>query len=429
MRIVERAAVIGIYLVPAPDRELRVGTLIRDKAGTVTFVVDDGYIAMGPRRPLVSLAWQGRSEEETVARLTNRGDKIMHGGLLPPFFENLLPEGALRELVAKEFGAGAFDNFDVLARLGQDLPGAVVARWEAGTLAPTTTGAIREDVEAIFAKRIHFSLAGVQLKFSMTMKQGSLTLLPAKDSEGEIILKTPARHYDRVPEAEYTALKLAEAVGVRVVDAWLVGADQIDGVPKEFLPSGAMSLAVRRFDRHANNRRTQIEDFAQILGAVGNQKYTKGNEATVMNIVHRFSADPRGELLEAVRRIVVNILLGNGDAHLKNWSFLYPDAGDIALSPAYDLVPTFLYGDDEMALPLGNNKNPYTVGLRRFERAAGLLKVEPKVLVKEVKSTVENAMDTWPGLLEDLPLTDEANRAIIDRLYKLQLAGEIRDKT
>jgi serine/threonine-protein kinase HipA len=423
MRIVERAAVIGIYLVPAPDRELRIGTLIRDNVGIVTFVVDDGYIAMGPRRPLVSLAWQGRSDEETVARLTNRGDKIMRGGLLPPFFENLLPEGALRELVAKEFGAGAFDNFDVLARLGQDLPGAVVARWEAGNMAPATTGADSEDV-AIASQFIRFSLAGVQLKFSMTMKHGSLTI-PAMDSEGEIILKTPARLYDRVPEAEYTALKLAEAVGVRVVEAWLVDADEIDGVPKEFLPSGAKSLAVRRFDRHADNRRTQIEDFAQILGAVGNQKYTKGNEATVMNIVHRFSADPRGELLETVRRVVVNILLGNGDAHLKNWSFLYPDAGDIALSPAYDLVPTFLYGDDEMALPLGNNKNPYTVGLRRFERAAGLLNVEPKVLVKEVKATVEKALAVWPQLLKELPLTEEANRKLVDRLSKLQLVREI----
>lgn len=427
MRIVERAAVIGIYLVPEPDRQLRVGTLVRDKAGTVTFVVDDGYITMGPRRPLVSLAWQGRNEEETVARLTNRGDKVMHGGLLPPFFENLLPEGALRDLVDKEFGTGAFDNFDVLARLGQDLPGAVVARWEAGTLAPTKTRAVGEDVGTTFAKRIHFSLAGVQLKFSMTMKRGSLTI-PAKDSEGEIILKTPARHYDRVPEAEYTALRLAEAVGVRVVDAWLVEADRVDGVPEEFLPSGAMSLAVRRFDRQADNRRTQIEDFAQILGAVGNQKYTKGNEATVMNIAHRFSADPRGELLEAVRRIVVNILLGNGDAHLKNWSFLYPDVGDIALSPAYDLVPTFLYGDDEMALPLGNSKNPYTIGLRRFDRAAGLLKVEPKLLVKEVLGTVEKATDIWPRLLKDLPLTIDANRAIIDRLDKLRLVGELRHK-
>ena len=308
------------------------------------------------------------------------------------------------------------------------MPGAVVGRWEAGTLAPTTTGAEREDEATAFSRRIHFSLAGVQLKFSMTMKHGKSLTIPARDSEGEIILKTPARHYDRLPEAEYTALKLAEAVDVRVVEAWLVDADEIAGVPREFLPSGSKSLAVRRFDRHADNRRTQIEDFAQILGAVGNQKYTKGNEATVMNIVHRFSADPRGDLLEAVRRIVVNILLGNGDAHLKNWSFLYPDAGDVALSPAYDLVPTFLYGDDELALPLGNNKNPYTVGLRRFERAAGLLKVEPKVLIKEVKSTVEKALIVWPGLLKDLPLTDEASRSLTDRLYRLQLVREIRDE-
>ena len=57
-----------------------------------------------------------------------------------------------------------------------------------------------------------------------------------------------------------------------------------------------------------------------------------------------------------------------------------------------------------------------------------MLKVEPKVLVKEVTHTVEQALDIWPSLLKNLPLTDGANRAIVDRLYKLQLVQEVRDQ-
>lgn len=64
------------------------------------------------------------------------GDKISQGAILPPFFENLLPEGALLELVRSEFGAGAFDIFDVLRRLGEDLPGAVVALQKTGAPPP-----------------------------------------------------------------------------------------------------------------------------------------------------------------------------------------------------------------------------------------------------------------------------------------------------
>ncbi len=423
MLIVNRAGLIGITFAVAPGKELRVGSLIREPSGTVRFFVDDGYIALGKERPLVSVSWRGANEEETVARLRATGDKVMFGGSLPSFFQNLLPEGALRELVEKEFGAGAFDNFDVLAKLGEDLPGALIARLEAGSPALAARVDKQPATKPAPSEEIRFSLAGVQLKFSAT-KRAALTI-PAKTGDGHLILKTPSPQHAFLPEAEWTALRLAAAVGVRVANADLIAQEKIDGIAAEYLLKGQRSLSLERFDRGPEGQRIQSEDFAQIVGAMGDQKYTKANEATVMNIVQRFCYDGRGELLESVRRIVVNLLLGNGDAHLKNWSFLYPRSGEITLTPAYDIVPTFLYGDAKMALEFGGTKDPNLVGLRRFERAAGALKVAPKVIIDQVIDTVRKAVHSWPPIIDEAPLPSEMKGKLLSRLSTLSLVREV----
>ena len=387
------------------------------------FTVGESYLALGTRRPLVSLAWTGPDEDESLARLKSPNDKMMRGTHLPAFFDNLLPEGALRDLVERELGPGAFDNFDILARLGEDLPGAIIVRLEAGTAGRPRPGRQAAMPPVLGETSIGFSLAGVQLKFSMTLDRKTLTV-PARQGAGEIILKTPSRKHPFLPEAEYTALVLAEAAGVSTNKAMLVSPRQIQGIPSAFLEGGP-SLAVTRFDREPGGRRVQTEDFSQILGAIGDQKYFKANETTIMNVVHRFSDDPIGGLLEAVRRITVNLLIGNGDAHLKNWSFLYPHDGKVQLTPAYDIVPTFLYGDDTMALAFGNTKTPSIVGLRRFERAAGAMQVSSKVVLSEVRRTVQQALKVWPDLLEDLPLPVDGRRQLLARLPKLRLVQEV----
>ena len=420
-----QAAVLGIFLSTAKGSDLRVGSLVRDSGGAVTFLVDEDYIALGPNRPIVSMAWHGSDEEQTIQRLTARQDKTMRGGLLPPFFQNLLPEGALRELVDKEFGSGPFDEFDVLARLGHDLPGAIVARLETGDGGNSI--ALNPQAEASnkpSTTKICFSLAGVQLKFSMT-KRDAITM-PASGEAGDLIIKTPSKSYAHLPELEFSSLKLASAAGVRTVEAWLVEADQIEGIPTEFLGNGQKSLALRRFDRAPGSRRIHIEDFAQIVGAIGDRKYTMANIETMLNIVRRLATDWRGQLLEGVRRVAIDLMIGNGDAHLKNWSFIYRDGLHAELSPAYDIVPTFIYGDGTLALPFGGTRNPLLITLHRFERAAGLLKVDPKLITKEVRLTVEKILDSWPREMKNLPLPLEMQKAITNRWQQMTLVGEIR---
>ena len=422
-RIRDAASVLGIFLATEPGHRLRVGTLVRDGSGVIVFHVDPGYVALGERRPIVSSSWRGETEAQSLDRLRSTADKVMQGALLPPFFQNLLPEGALRELVDREFGEGPFDSFDVLAKLGADLPGALVATVESGT-APIPLGAGNPPA-AQDAPRITFSLAGVQLKFSMTHKSGRLTS-PASDTSGEIILKTPSDRHAFLPEAEFAGLSLARAAGVETADAWLVEPGDIEGIPARYLTGPARSLAVRRFDREPGGRRVQIEDFGQIVGVITERdKYTKANDETVLNIVRRFASDRTGQVLEGVRRMVANILTGNGDAHLKNWSLMYRGT-ETSLTPAYDIVPTFFYSDETMALQLGGTKNPRIMGLQKIRGAAKVIGMDPDLLAREASLTVERALDVWPGLLDALPLPEEMGRALLDRLSTLRIVREAR---
>lgn len=426
MQVRNRPAQLGVFLRPSPGKTLRVGTLVRDAEGRILFSIDDSYLALGPDRPLASLAWKGATEELSVQRLVSPRDKVSGSGLLPPFFQNMLPEGALRDLVEGAFGGGgAFDNFDVLATLGEDLPGAIVVRLESGEVAkPKKSLAEQASATGPLELPIRFSLAGVQLKFSMVKDRHALTL-PFSGHSGEVILKTPSPTYKFLPEAEMTAMAMAEAAGVSTAKVWLVERDQVAGLPKEFLDHGPHCLAVQRFDRAPDDGRVQIEDLAQIYGAIGDAKYATGNDATIMSTAARFSTDPAGEGLEALRRVIVNVLLGNGDAHLKNWSFIYPQTGDIALSPAYDVVPTFLYGDDRMAMKIGGTKNPYNIGVERLERAAALMRLPEKAIRKCIRRTVEGALDTWPKILADSALPPPTRGMLLDRLPKLALTRDV----
>lgn len=425
--IIERAAVLGIYLAPTPDEEVRVGSLVRDAGGTITFTADDNYLALGPARPVLSMAWRGADEDDTIRRLVAREDKVMRNGLLPPYFSGLLPEGALRDLVEAEFGTGAFDDFDVLARLGGDLPGAVVARLEAGQAGgpQVAAGKGARKTLPVPPGGVKFSLAGIQLKFTVVATDRGVTA-PGRDQHGDIILKLPSERHPALVEAEHAGLALARVVGIRAAEAFPVDIANIQGIPAEYLQGGTRALAVRRFDRAPGGRRIHTEDYAQILGAIGDRKYTMANEETVYNMARRFTGDWSGMLLEAVRRTVANIMIGNGDAHLKNWSLIHPAGGQPELTPAYDIVPTFLYGDRTMALAFGGTKDAARITLRRFERAAGLVKVSPDLLAREAKKTVEAALDLWPAAMRDLPLPQEMQDRIVARWRDLSLVQEVR---
>jgi len=422
------AAVLGVFILDQDQRRVRAGTLTRDADGGVSFVVSEDYLR-DPGRPILSLGWfDTRSDENSQKRLANRRDKIALRGGLPPWFAGLLPEGALRDLVLTEMGPGDHDQFDVITRLGGDLPGAVIVSPETEDL--QSAGPLRlEKVGGLTTAEpkgmVKFSLAGVQLKLTGDLSGDRLTL-PGQGESGRFIIKLPAKPYPGLPEAEFAAMQLAQVVGVDTAHCQLVSRDIVSGVPAEFLAHGDNVLVVDRFDRPAGDTRVHIEDAGQVLGALDVFKYTMGTTDTVMNMVRRLSTDSRADLAEAFRRVTVDVLIGNGDNHLKNWSFRFPKAGEIRLSPAYDIVPTILYQPrDELALRFVGTHRFESVNFHRFERLASFLGIDPKWAVKEVRRTTEAALNLWPTMLPDL-LDGVRADALIKRLNELPLVAETR---
>lgn len=346
--------------------------------------------------------------------------------MVPTWFDNLLPEGALRSLVDRQLGAGRRDDFDLLAILGMDLPGAVVVRDPEGVYDQAISASLSQDPReqergSEGTARVSFSLAGVELKFSMESAEGSLR--PSLGGQGQVIAKLPNRRYPHMPEIEFSSMQLAAAAGVTTARCRLVPTARVDGLPSDWMRHGHYVLAVDRFDRVPGSPlRRHFEDFAQIVGARDDRKYTMANTETMLKITSRFSADKTSNVLEGVSRVVVDVLLGNTDDHLKNWSLLYRSSAQ--LSPAYDIVAWYAYDQsDRMALAFQGTKTSSLMGLNRFTRIASYLGVDESAITQQVSETVERACDLWPKALEDLPMPEECVRRLRERWERLALTA------
>ncbi len=296
---------------------------------------------------------------------------------LPRWFSNLLPEGPLREWIAADRDVALDREMELLAQVGHDLPGAVqvlpmevaaeALEWPAERL-DRSIGASSEAT----ASPWRFSLAGVALKFSMLAAGDRLTA-PALGEHGDWLVKFPDQRFGEVPLNEFVMMSLAAEVGLDVPEVRLVHRDELQGLPSRmWLNSEEWAYAVRRFDRRGEGDRTaiHIEDFAQVRDKYPDSKY-EGTFETVAALAYR-GRDLRA-LQEMARRLAFNVLIGNGDAHLKNWSLIYLDERRPTLSPAYDLVSTVVYGRqgghlDDLGLKLGGSKRFDSVRLSSFAR-------------------------------------------------------------
>ena len=375
-----------------------------------------------PNRPTLSLITHPSfpKSKELISRVWNNNHR------LHPALSNLLPEGALRELIAQALKVHVDNDFQILSYLGEDLPGALVATTLDPSEVPKHILLRLGEARAIgfdnnfFEKRARenkFSLAGVQMKFSMKAKDGRYNLL--KDGAlGDWIIKTPSTQYNDVPQNEFTAMTLASLAGVDVPEMKLVELDKLDNLPPISLPNEPYAFAIKRFDRSSESNsdaRIHMEDFAQVLVKQPYQKYGAANYENIAQVLYQYSGDRLADVQQFARRLLVNILLANGDAHLKNWSLIYSDMRTPRLSLAYDIVTTSVYIDDEkeFALNLNKEKNWYKVNYSHFEAWAIKANIPWGVVKFQLEDTLEKARTLWFNEIKQLPMNEE---------HKLKLA-------
>jgi serine/threonine-protein kinase HipA len=389
-----------------------VGTLSEMPGGGVEFRLLDTYRELVPR-PVLGQKFEDDLEKVHVSR---------KGQGLPDFFANLIPEGRLREVIEKTAGLEAGDDLALLAFVGRDLPGAVAVHSlqeeETVPSADQPAAAAKDEADAA-SEGLRFSLAGVQLKFSMLREAEKLTL-PAKDIHGEWIVKFDSASFRHMPENEFSMLEWARAAGFEVPECHLHGVEDVVGFPRHFALDGSRVLAIRRYDRSPQGRVHQ-EDFAQAVGLPPSKRYGQVTYDAMARLARRFiDEDAVGEL---VRRLVFVIASGNNDAHLKNWSLVYPDGIRARWSPLYDQSASVAWEglDRELALKLAKVNQFGGIDRSTFERFAEAAQVEKGRVMELVVGTIERLRTAWQTISSDLPLPEPHAAALREHWRKVPL--------
>jgi serine/threonine-protein kinase HipA len=315
-----------------------VGALRINEHGDLGFAYDRAWLD-DPAKPPISQSLPKR--EEPFNRRETR-----------PFFAGLLPEEAQREAVAKNLGISERNDFRLLEALGGDVAGALTL-WPEGEAPPAQPGLSVADpltdaelVEILdtLPKRpmlagrdgLRLSLAGAQQKLPVVLVNGRIAL-PQPGQPTTHILKPPIARFAATTENEAFAMRLAAAAGLQVAP---VEPRNVTGRP---------FLLVERYDREiaadGRVRRLHQEDFCQALGIPPEQKYaSEGGPGfkACFDLIRQACTPPAPATLRLLDAAIFNVIIGNADAHGKNFSLLYA-GGAVSLTPLYDLMCTVAY--------------------------------------------------------------------------------------
>lgn len=378
------------------------------------FSFSEAYLA-NPDRATLSLSFY---EESNVVRSRARS----FGAVAIPFFSNLLPEGPLRKYLVQQAGMkNGQRDYPLLKLLCPDLPGAIEIE-PLDEVSYSRTNELQDELDFIHDTTMRFSLAGVQLKISALEAVGGGLTVPVRGVGGNWIAKLPNAVYERVPENEFSMMLLAELIGIKVAEVRLIPTSDISGIPESWRETrGTSSLAVKRFDRSECGK-VHTEDFAQVFDVHPHNKYRGG--ISYIGIAQRLKNE-MGEIDEFVQRLVFNALIGNGDAHLKNWSVIYADRKTPTLSPAYDQLCTTAYlpDDTSMALSLGKVRAWRHLHMSSFRRLAKACDLDEAHVVHTVMETVSRFVDVWQTKRKDLPIDSRVEQAIENQLRIVPFVG------
>lgn len=348
------------------------GELRLDNHGDMSFVYDPAWLADDSRRAIsISLPKRKRP----FARRESR-----------PFFAGLLPEESVREEIARALGVSKGNDFALLNALGGDVAGALTL-WPAGQQPPvydgkTATEPLGEDalIELLdtLPKRpflagregLRLSLAGVQTKLPVVLVDGKIAL-PAPGQPTTHIIKPAIERLPGTTENEAFVMRLAASLRLSVAAAQARKAKD------------RSYLLVRRYDRATDSRgfarRVHQEDFCQALGIAPERKYASEGGPTLktgFELLRRAATTPAVEVLKLLDANIFNLIVGNADAHGKNFSLLYGDGGT-TLAPLYDLMCTALYPgvSAKLAMKIGEASTLEDVTARTWHKYSDAVQV------------------------------------------------------
>jgi serine/threonine-protein kinase HipA len=390
---------LDVYL-----HEHLVGNLVQDEHGQITFdyaetwLKDPAAIALSRSLPLT---------KKHFNRNECRG-----------FFAGVLPEESKREIIAKNLGISARNDYAMLEKIGGECAGAVTF-LPAGEQLPKRDDnylALNDKELAEILKTlprrplmagdegVRLSLAGVQDKIAVHVS-GKRISIPLGGAPSTHILKPAIERFEGVVFDEALCMKLAREIGINAAHA---ETGQVEGIDY---------LLVQRYDRTRSSdaqgaaqtlKREHQEDFCQALGIVPENKYQAEGGPSLKQcfaLVRDASSAPVINLQALLDAVIFNFLIGNHDAHGKNFSFLY-SGGQTRLAPLYDLLSTSYYPElsPKMAMKIGSEYLSAPITVKHFELLAEETGLAKPMVKRRVPELAELMLSTMPAVTTDHPV-------------------------
>lgn len=366
-------------------------------------------------------------------RLPVRARPYDHGATIA-FFENLLPEGDGRDLVAHARHFSPDDVPGLLGAIGGECAGAV-SLWPHGERPPETPAyrALSPDeMQALFGREYaaramevqvagRVSMSGAQQKMVFRRRGTSLDL-PLQGAAGNVIVKRARAAFPGLVLNELLCMRLLAAAGFEAAETRAFG-------------GGALLLESVRYDRvdeiDGSIRRLHQEDLCQATGRRSSQKYqARGGPtyAEIARVIRGFSVDPLRDVETLARWALFNFIVGNNDGHAKNLSLLFA-SGEIGLAPVYDVVSTHVYPqiDRHFSIDLGGQKTAEAVhrgALEKFARALGIrapaLASVAQPMVEAIRASITEVAHDVEAAHGGDPVIGAIHDLVVDRVSTLE---------
>lgn len=318
------------------------------------------------------------------------------------YFTNLLPEGELRNLICEKLKVSENNHYELLRRIGGECAGAIrILQEDADLNTLTDSYQLIEklvDAEVLIGAMVYghqanrLSLAGAQFKLPVFYNDEKF-YLPKNGSASSHILKFPSSRYRNLPTVEMLSTALVQQSGLDCIE--------IDAVPYDKNKLASLS---KRFDRSLLKDkiiRVHQEDFCQVIGKLSFQKYEGENGPTLkdcFDVIDKFSSIPIIDKKKLMESTILNVLIGNCDAHAKNISYLF-EGGQIKLSPLYDIVSTLTFPklSTQMAMSLGGEKSILNVKKSNWEKWADEVSLNSKLVLGTVEKMAIGIIERGEG--------------------------------
>ena len=325
------------------------------------------------------------------------------------FFESLLPEGFSRKAVAQWIKSKEEDYIAILKALGRECLGAILITDDKEEIESSYQLLELSEIKALAEEgatkstqmliNTHLSLTGASGKVGLYYdRECDKWYKPLGLCASTHIVKQSHVRLSQLVVNEQICQLTAKNLGINVPESFIINLG--DG------SDGSLLFATKRYDRVLSNKtkdnlkvpyRLHQEDFCQALGIASGDKYELENEgrlSKIFDLIKAYSARPMDDMAELWRRIVFNVLIGNTDAHLKNYSFVYNEMlSGARLSPAYDLISTYIYNTSpKMSMYIGRKKDIKDLSRDCFKEAA-----------KDIGFGMKRAMEEFDRIYDLLP--------------------------